>query len=283
MSTLSLLGLGIVGSRVARRLIAQGIDVTVWNRTPKTDYPAIAATPAEAAAASPIISLYLKDRAACEEVMEAMRPALTRDHIIMNHSTIDRDTVLHLASICAEIGCTYLDCPFTGSKMPAESGQLVYYISGDQKAIDKVKPLLAHSSKAIFEMGETGNATILKLVTNLLSSTMVQGLCEAYAITRAYGIGVDQLLDAISMNVTASPLASFKLPYIAKEDYETHFSLDNMRKDSTYVIELANERKINPPMISLVSELMTRLCAEGQGNLDFCSLIKQFDTPDNKI
>lgn len=277
MSTLSILGLGIVGSRIARHLIAQGVDVTVWNRTPKSDFPHVAASPAEAAKASGIISIYLKDKAACEEVFEAMRPNLTSEHIIVNHSTISRDCVMDLAAKCEEIGCTYLDCPFTGSKLAAEAGQLVYYVSGDKTAIEQVRPLLEQSSKAVFNMGEMGNATVLKLVTNLLSSTMVQGLCEAYAITRAYGIDASQLLEAISMNVVASPLASFKLPYMAREDYDTHFSLDNMRKDSTYAIELAREKGIEPPQITLVSEIMTRLCNEGQANLDFCSLMKQFD------
>lgn len=277
MSTLSILGLGIVGSRIAKHLISQGVDVTVWNRTPKTDFPKVAHTPAEAAASSHVISLYLKDKLACEEVFNAMRPALTREHIILNHSTIDLACTLNMARECAEIGCVYVDCPFTGSKLAAEAGQLVYYVAGDHAAIDSVRPILERSSKAILPLGKVGDATILKLVTNLLSATMVQGLSEALAITKSYGINAEQLLEAISLNVVSSAVASFKLPYMDREDYDTHFSLDNMRKDSTYAIAAAKANGINPPAISLVSGIMTHLCENGQKDLDFCSLMKQFD------
>ncbi len=277
MISVSILGLGIVGSRIARHLISEGVDVTVWNRTPKDDFPKTAPSPTSAAAASNIVCLYLKDKKACEEVFESMKPALTREHIIINHSTIDRATVMDLARQCAELGCVYLDCPFTGSKLAAEAGQLAYYVSGNHAAIESVRPLLEKSSKAILNMGELGNATVMKLVTNLLSATMVQGLSEAFAISRAYGIDADQLLEAISANVVSSPLASFKLPYMARRDFEAHFSLDNMRKDSTYAIQLANDKGISPPSILLVSEMMAKLCQEGDANLDFCSLVKQFD------
>lgn len=275
MASISILGLGIIGSRISSHLIRQGIDVTVWNRTPREGFPKTASSPLEAARANKIISLYLKDRSACKESFAAMKPALTKEHIILNHSTIDLQTVRELAEECEAIGCGYLDCPFTGSKGAAEAGQLAYYVSGSGELLEKVRPLLALSSKAIIETGELGNGTVLKLVTNLLSATMVQGLCEALSIAKAHGIGADQLLGAISVNVTSSPLASFKVPCMDQRNFETNFSLDNMRKDSVYAIELAREKGITPPMISLVSSLMTGLCGDGYAEQDFCCLIDQ--------
>lgn len=275
MASISILGLGIIGSRIARHLANQGVDVTVWNRTPKDGFAKTASTPLEAAQANKIISLYLKDKDACKEVFAAMKPALTPEHIILNHSTIDLQTVRELAEECDSIGCGYLDCPFTGSKGAAEGGQLAYYVSGNNEILDKVRPLLEKSSKAVIETGKLGNGTILKLVTNLLSATMVQGLCEALSITKAHGIGATQLLEAVSVNVTSSPLASFKVPCMDQRNFETNFSLDNMRKDSVYAIELAQEKGITPPMISLVSSLMSGLCNDGYAEKDFCCLIEQ--------
>lgn len=277
MSDIAILGLGIIGSGVAGRLASLGLDVTVWNRTPKSGYPHASATPAEAATQSRVISLYLKDRQACQEVFDAMAPALTPEHIILNHSTIDLETVKALDDRCKTIGCAYLDCPFTGSKIPAVNGTLAYYVSGEEYVLERVRPLLEKSSKAIIYTGAMGNGTILKLVTNLLSATMVQGLSEALAITKAHGMNAQSLLDAIGQNVVTSPLASFKVPYMDKKDFSTHFSLDNMRKDSTYALELAREQGIDPPQTSLVSAIMTRLCTEGHADKDFCVLSSQFD------
>lgn len=273
----SILGLGIIGSRIARHMISLGDHVTVWNRTPREGYSHTAATPEEAARASKVIQLYLKDRNACLEVFEQMRGALTPEHVILNHSTIDLATVGKLALICSGIGCTYVDCPFTGSRMPAEKGELVYYAGTDSSTLDRVRPILEHSSKAVLHAGGVGAGTVVKLVTNMISATMVQSLSEALAITQAYGISPELLGQAISRNVIASPLAAFKLPLMAKRDFSTHFSLDNMRKDSIYAQELAAEKGIQPPVAALVSSIMGRLCREGHAEEDFGCLVEQFD------
>ena len=277
MHQVSILGLGIIGSRIARHMISLGDDVTVWNRTPREGYPRTAASPADAVRASRIIQIYLKDRDACLEVFEQMRGALTPEHVILNHSTIDLATVDKLSLMCSGIGCTYVDCPFTGSRMPAEKGELVYYAGTDSSTLERMRPVLEHSSKDILHAGGVGAGTVVKLVTNMISATMVQSLSEALAITQAYGISPQLLGQAISRNVIASPLAAFKLPLRAERDFSTHFSLDNMRKDGVYAQELAAEKGIQPPVAALVSSIMDRLCREGHAEEDFGCLAEQFD------
>lgn len=151
MHQVSILGLGIIGSRIARHMISLGDDVTVWNRTPREGYPRVAASPADAVRASRIIQIYLKDRNACLEVFEQMRGALTPEHVILNHSTIDLATVDKLSLMCSGIGCTYVDCPFTGSRMPAEKGELVYYAGTDSSTLDRQRPFW-NIARRIFSM-----------------------------------------------------------------------------------------------------------------------------------
>ncbi|XBD73077.1 NAD(P)-binding domain-containing protein [Akkermansia massiliensis] len=153
MYQVSILGLGLIGSRIARHMTGLGDKVTVWNRTPREDFPEAVPTPADAARASKIIQLYLKDRNACLEVFEQMRGALTPEHVILNHSTIDLATVGKLSLMCSAIGCTYVDCPFTGSRLPAEKGELVYYAGTDSSTLDRVRPVLEHSSRDILHLG----------------------------------------------------------------------------------------------------------------------------------
>ena len=192
MYQVSILGLGLIGSRIARHMTGLGDKVTVWNRTPREDFPEAVPSPADAARASKIIQLYLKDRNACLEVFEQMRGALTPEHVILNHSTIDLATVGKLSLMCSAIGCTYVDCPFTGSRLPAEKGELVYYAGTDSSTLDRVRPVLEHSSRDILHLGGIGAGTVVKLVTNMVSATMVQSL-SAHEARDGASSGVESL------------------------------------------------------------------------------------------
>ena len=283
MQTIGILGLGIIGTGIAKHIEQLGHSVIVWNRTPQSGWNHYAHTPGDVAQQSKIIALYLKDRNACLEVFNQLRPALTPEHTIINHSTIDLATCMKLAQECQAIGCTYVDAPFTGSKNPAAQGQLVYYVGTDETTLARIKPILELSSKAIVPTGPIGSATVLKLVTNMISASMVQVLSEALAITNAYGMDADLLLEAMENNVVISPLAKFKLPFMQEKDFGTHFSLDNMRKDGTYALELAADKGIIPPSCQLVSSIMTRLCAEGKADLDFSCLASQFEEQNKSL
>lgn len=269
-----ILGLGIVGSRIVRHLRSQGWNILAWNRTPLQELPNDVDSPEAMAQKTSYIVLYLKNKEACLDVVRRMRPYLDKSHVIINHSTIDLPTVQELNSLCTSVGATYWDAPFTGSKLPAERGQLAYYVSGPLEKLPEIRDFLAASSKAILEFGTTpGQATVAKLVTNLISAITVEALSEALSIMKSYDMSGDDLLKAMSQNVCSSGLASFKLPLMDAEDFTPHFSLDNMRKDSVYVRELADAQGIRTPAIDLVSERMQELCDAGMANADFCSLM----------
>lgn len=280
----ALLGLGIIGSGIARHLRSEGWNLLLWNRTPKTDLPNSADSPADAASRAKIICLYLKDREACKSVLDEMMPKLSSSHIIINHSTIDVKSAGELAALCSSVGATYWEAPFTGSKIPAAQGQLVYYVSGPEKEWPFVAPLLEASSKAILQLGETiGNAMTLKLVTNLVSAITVQAVSEALAIVKTQGLSARSLLDALSLNVCGSALAANKIPLMDQGDFSANFSMDNMRKDSVYVRELAQSDHLTTPAIDLVSSLMKDMCDRGFADYDFSALALNFPaTPREK-
>ncbi|SHJ99954.1 2-hydroxy-3-oxopropionate reductase [Rubritalea squalenifaciens DSM 18772] len=273
---ISIFGLGIIGSRCADNLAKAGHSVTTWNRTPK-DRDDSVADAAAAAKASEVLAFYLKDGKACRETFESIRPALTSAHTIINHSTIDLDTTKWLATECEKLGIDYLDCPFTGSKVAAHNGELVYYFGGNTEVLEKFRPVLEVTSKEIIPLGKVGDATVVKIATNLISASTVQALSEAMAIASAHGVSPETFIPAVTSNACGSPLAAMKLPTMASGDYDTHFSLDNMRKDSVFARELAKEAKLNTPGIDATSEMMTKLCDQGLADLDYSALYKQFD------
>ncbi len=274
---IAVFGQGIIGSRCAARLSEADYDVITWNRTPKPDTIHPAATPAEAAEDAGVLLFYLKDGIALREVVEVMRAQLRPDHVLINHSTVDLDTTHWLAKLCEEVGCGFLDSPFTGSKVAADQGQLVYYVGGDPVLIERMSTIMEVTSKEVHHFGKVGDATIIKIVTNLISAATVQALAEAQAITTRLGLPASLLTEAVASNACGSPLAAMKLKSMAEGDFETHFSLENMRKDSELAKQLASLSKTRTPATDTTYECLERLCQAGHGDLDYGALAKAFD------
>jgi len=267
---IAVIGLGIIGSRAAGRLGASA-TVRCWNRTPK-GASGETTTLEEAAGPAEWILLFLKDAAAVREVAGRILDLPPGRRVIVNHSTVDLATTHWLAERCAERGFDFLDCPFTGSRDAAASGGLVYYAAGPDALIDRAEPLLRQTSRSVLRCGPVGAATVLKLVTNLISACTVQALAESLATATRHGIDPALLAEAVARNASGSPLAAMKLPAMARGDFEPHFSLANMLKDSRYALELAAGAGIETPAIRAVSHRMAELCEAGLGGHDYSVL-----------
>lgn len=269
---IAVLGLGIIGSRAFSLLGRAGIaPVAAWNRTPK-GLPGEASQLEDACSEANLILLYLKDAGAVREVAARLFAMPPGERVLVNHSTVDLETTRWLIQECAERGIGFIDCPFTGSRDAAAGGALVYYAGGPQELIDRVEPVLLLTAKSVLRSGPAGSATVLKLVTNLISACTVQALAESLATATRHGISPEQLIDAVARNACGSPLAAMKLPTMARGEFETHFSLSNMLKDSRYALELAAEAGIETPAIAAVSRRMAELCESGLADQDYSAL-----------
>jgi len=271
----AILGLGIIGSRACSRLLDAGWQVTCWNRTPKS-LPGEVETLEEAIDGAPIISIYLKDVPAVRDVVGRIEGSLKPGQIVLNHATLDLDTTLWLEKTCLARGCRFLDTPFTGSKVASANGQLFYYIGGDDSLAGELDPYLSITSKGRLYCGGVGAATVVKLATNLISACAVQAMAESLAIATRHGVSADCLIRAISENASSSVLSSLKLPMMAAGDFETHFSLANMAKDSRYMLDLAESAGLETPAIAAVSKRMLDLASDGLGELDFSAVAKPY-------
>lgn len=267
---IAVLGLGIIGSRAAANLQRNpDHQVRCWNRSPKGiegEIPDLA----QAVEIAEVIALYLKDGPAVREVAGRVFETVSGKAVVLNHSTVDLATTRWLAEECANRGWSFLDAPFTGSRDAAAGAQLVYYAAGDPSLLDQMTPFLLETGKSVIPCGEAGRATIIKLVTNLVSACTVQALSEALATATRHGIEPETFTAAVAGNACGSPLAALKLPTMASGDFEAHFSLDNMLKDSRYVLELAEG--LETPAIQAVSKRMAELCESGLADQDYSSL-----------
>ena len=271
----AVLGLGIIGSRACSRLTDAGWQVSCWNRTPKGN-PGETTSPEAAIAGAAVISLYLKDAPATREVVGRIADFLTPGQIVLNHATLDLETTLWLLEICGSRGCRFLDTPFTGSKIASANGQLVYYTGGDAALAKELEPYLNITSKSRIHCGGVGSATVVKLATNLISACTVQAMAESLAIATSHGVPAQCLIDAVAQNACASVLTGMKFPSMAAGDFDTHFSLSNMGKDSRYMLALAASAGLETPAIAAVSKRMGELDAAGLGDLDYSAVVKPY-------
>lgn len=263
-----ILGLGIIGSRVAENLRKAGHEVFVWSRSARP-VPNFLASPHEVAEAASIIQIFVRDSKALLEAIDDMKPALKAGHLIMNHATVSKAATLEAAKRVQEAGAAFLDAPFTGSKMAAQNGKLCYYIGGSDLLLERARPVLEASAAKILSLGEVGDAMVVKIVTNLVSAVIVEAVAEAADITKANGIALEKLHEALESNANYSTLIGMKLPAIIKGDYEAHFSLRNMLKDADFARELATEAKLNTPALDCTAATMRAGVDAGKGDLDF--------------
>lgn len=271
----AVLGLGIIGSRAATRLLDAGWSVVVWNRTPKGLAYEVG-SPQAAVGEADLVSVYLKDGLAVREIFQTLTTTLQPGQIILNHATIDLETTHWLVKFCESRGCRFLDAPFTGSKVAAANGQLIYYLGGDPALATELDEYLAITSKARLHCGAVGAATVLKLATNLISACTAQAMAEALAIATHHGVTGERLAQAVAQNASGSALTAMKFPLILAGNYEPHFSLANMLKDSRYMLELVAASQLDTPAIAAVSQRMASLCEKGLGDDDFSVLAKPY-------
>lgn len=271
----AVLGLGIIGSRACARLADAGWQVACWNRTPQGVSGEVA-TPEAAIEAAAIVSIYLKDAPAVRQVVGRIEGFLRPGQVILNHATLDLETTLWLEKTSLAHGCRFLDTPFTGSKAASASGQLLYYTGGDAHLANDLAPYLNVTSRGQLHCGAVGAATVVKLATNLISACTVQAMAESLAIATHHGVSADCLIHAVAENACASVLSGMKLPTMAGGNFETHFSLSNMTKDSRYMLALAESAGVETPAIAAVSRRMEQLNAEGLGDLDYSAVVKPY-------
>lgn len=238
-----LLGLGIIGSRSADQLIAAGQDLKTWNRTPKDRPDSVSDLPAAANDAE-VILCFLRDDLAVREVFEQIRHSLSEGKTFINHATIDPATTMWLATQCRELGCGFLDAPFTGSRDAAAGGNLVYYVAGDPELLESHRSLLEITSRAIVYLGQPPAATVVKITTNLATASAVQALTEALEISRRHGVDPRAWHEAAKLNGCYAPVMGMKIPTLLENDFTPHFSVENMAKDTHYAIELAESTGI---------------------------------------
>lgn len=276
---IGVVGLGIIGSRVAANLRRAGYEVLVWSRSPKSE-PNFLSSAAEVAEAADIVLLFVSDGPALLECVRSMGPVLGARHLLVNHATVSPGESREAAELAAKSSAGFLDAPFTGSRDAAEAAQLVYYVAGAGDWIERARPVLSASSKSIVEIGsEVGQASLVKLATNLLAAAAVESLAEAMALVSANGISASKFLEAMALHAVRSGIVDMKLPTMVAGDFEPRFALRHMSKDVQLVLRAGEAAGIELPAANAVAGALSTGLQEGWGDLDFSAVARRYGFP----
>ena len=272
MSTISVLGLGIIGSLWARHYAAAGVLAGSWNRTLRSDAPSVRATAGEAAASADIVQIVVADPAAVRGILADIRAVLGPGKTVIQSSTIDPASSEEFRATVTATGARYLEAPFTGSKPAAEQREIVFYLGGDAALVAEVEPTLALISGTRLHIGDHRQAAALKLAMNLNIAVQMQGLVEARALAAAAGIGDAIFYAALARNVSYSGLVKLKEAKLRAGDFSPQFSVKHLHKDMRLASAAAG--CVELPALDAVRIQLKTAEARGYGDEDFIALTK---------
>ncbi|HEY0297780.1 MAG TPA: NAD(P)-dependent oxidoreductase [Arachidicoccus sp.] len=234
------IGLGNMGTPMAKHLVDAGFSVSVFNHNKAKDAVAknIGACPSESAMTlaqqSDIIFLMVPDDDTTREIFEGANGFFSADiegKTFINTSSVSPNISKEMAEICLQKGAHYLDAPVSGSVKQASEASLVIMVGGEQSIFQQTKPLFEKLGKLVLYIGATGSANTLKLVVNTLLAIHAQGLAEAVAFAENNHIDTQNLLTVLNNGAMANIFMKLKGDIILNDDYKAAFALKHIVKD----------------------------------------------------
>jgi 3-hydroxyisobutyrate dehydrogenase len=250
----AVLGIGAMGHGIATSALRAGIPTIVWNRRPAATRDLaelgaeVAQTAADAARRAPIVITMVTDTDAVISIAhdQGMLAALASGAIWVQMSTIGVAGIERVAAMAQteRPDVTLLDAPVTGSKDPAEQGQLTIFASGPDEARPRVAGLFDALGQRTIWVGAVGAGSRLKLVNNTLVAFAAEGVATAVALARRLGLETETVIDALAGSPLVSPWQAAKLNRIAKGEFSAQFALALALKDVHLALQAADSDRL---------------------------------------
>jgi 3-hydroxyisobutyrate dehydrogenase len=278
----AVLGMGTMGTPIARNLLRAGFSVRVWNRSPAkalvlaSDGAHVASSPAAAAAGADVLITMMSDGAAVETVMNRPAGALSAlrpGAVWIQMSTIGVDYSDHLAFVAARHGVAYVDAPVSGSSEPAERGELIILAAGAGAVRSRVEPIFDILGRQTVWLEHVGDGSRLKLALNNWLAVLVEGMAETLALTSALGLDPQLFVDTIAGGPLASAYALSKANAMLDGDFVPGFPLRHAAKDATLATDAAYDQNLELPLTEALLRRWQQAIAHGHGDDDVASAI----------
>ncbi|MBM9501870.1 NAD(P)-dependent oxidoreductase [Leptospira sp. 201903071] len=276
--TISIIGVGIMGRGIVSNLLKTGHNVRLYSRSPekiqdlKNEGSQIFTEPAEAAKKSDLVVLCLTEDEVVEKEVFSSGLLEIKPKIVLDCGTTSLPLTLRLAKECSQKNIRFYDAPMTGSKNAARDGQILFMIGAKKEEVADFQFFLDICGKNTVYCGEVGDGQKAKLALNLIQAGIFEVYMEGFALVQNSGVNAEILKDILLQSAAKSGIAEFKFPFVFSGNYETHFSLKNMRKDVFHAMELAKESKTKLSLCQNLPAIYDAGMNAGFGENDFCSL-----------
>ncbi len=281
MARVGFVGLGVMGSRIAKRLLDARHQVIGYNRTAsKADWlvkvgTRLAPSPRAAAEASDVVFSMVSTTEALRAVVEGpdgILAGLRKGKIYVDMSTVSPSASRTLAGRVREKGAWMLDAPVSGSSVTVEMGQLSIMVGGDREAFEQVRPILLDIGPKVTHVGANGQAALMKIATNLNLTAQILAFSEAVLIAEKGGIDRNTAVEVLLNSVIASPMLKYRGPFVLEMPDEAMFTVNMMQKDLLLALELGRELDVPLPTTAVTNEFLTAARGMGLDRHDFAAI-----------
>jgi len=286
--TISLLGLGKMGHRMAACLLSAFGELTVWNRTPgRADElvargAVVAATPKDAARDA-VLTVFT-DLAGVETVLRGDNGLLVgwaqrgiTDPVLVVHGTVSPVAVAELSEELASLGVRLLDAPVSGGTVGAERASLSIMVGGDRSAAEQLLPVFSAMGSTVRYLGPSGSGQLGKACNQIVVAATVTALSESVLLARHAGLDVATVLELLGGGLAGSELLRQKGDKWLREDFTAGGSAVNQLKDLRFAIDAALAAGLRLPVTETVTALFAELVAAGDGELDHTGIYRAIE------
>lgn len=269
-------GLGMMGRAMASNLVRAGLPVLVWNRTaartrPLADLGAKVAPDLDTLfTESEVVFLMLTDAAACDEVLAGRRLA---GRTVINTSTLEPASSERLAAEVAARDVRYVEAPVSGSRVPAENGELVAMTAGDPEVVESVRPLFDPLCRQVVYCGPPPAGLVMKLAVNICLITQITGLAEAVRFAAAHDLELDRFAQVIGAGQLASPVVRVKTPKLVGRDFTPQASISDVWMNTRLITDAAAAAGIAAPLLDVCRDLYAETAGLGHSRDDMAAVL----------
>lgn len=282
LAALGFIGLGTMGQPMALNLVRAGMPLVVWNRSSERCEPlaragaAMADDAADVFARCETVILMLANEAATDAVLARGTAEFSErasGRLVVAMGTMPAAYSKALADDISAAGGCYVEAPVSGSRKPAEAGQLVAMLAGEPEDIARVRPLLAPICRETFGCGAVPGALRMKLAVNSFLITLVTGLAEAAHFAAEHGLDLKRFAAILDAGPMASDVSRVKAAKLVGRDFARQAGISDVLKNSRLVVEAAREAAIASPLMDVCLPLYRETEALGLGEDDMIAVI----------
>jgi len=284
--SIGFIGLGIMGSGMAKNLLKTGFDVHVWNRTASRMDPIVAAgahaasDPADVASKSSIMIICVSNTQDVEDVLfddHGIVHGAEPETLIIDTSTISPQATIQMHSRLYEVGLRMLDAPISGGSEGAANGTLSMMVGGDLSDVNRAMEVLSAMGRQITHVGGAGAGQMVKLVNQIVVVGTMQAISEGLLFAQKGGLDLKKTIKAIEHGAAGSWMLSHRGTQAIARDFTPGFTIDLQQKDLRLVLEAADELGIPLPSTSQIFQLYRSLQERGLGQEGNHALIQALE------